>query len=592
METSKLALKRETFQFMKSFFKEFKPITLGLILVGSLTWTLTMVKSGLVYSYGMGFWGPNGHDGIWHIALAESLAKGSWGMPVFAGETIKNYHIGFDLLLAILHKITLIPIHILYFQVIPPILSLAIGIFAYKFVYLWSGSIKKSFWATFFIYFGGSWGFVVTLIRSGRLEGESLFWSQQSVSTLINPPFALSLLLIFAGLWTLVKGIENGSKKYLVASTFLFGVLIQVKVYAGILILFALLIAGIKRLFSDRKTDLIKVFTGVLVLSILIFAPVTRSMGETLLFRPFWFLESMMATPDRLNWQRFASALANYKLSENWIKGSLAYLIAFLIFLFGNFGTRLIGLLWFMKKRLNIRNYQYIDVLIAMIVLLGVIIPMLFIQVGTSWNTIQFFYYSLVFSGLLAGIVIPVSIKRLKVIKMYDISLYDTFIVLFIILTIPTTIGTLWYNYLPSRPPAKISVAELEALKFLAKQPDGVVLTLPFNKEAAKKAESNPPRPLYLYESTAYVSAFSRQPGYLEDVVNLEITGYDWKERRNSIENILNLTDESVLSEFLKRESIGYIYLTKNTQFNKFDILLRLSKIFENNEVVLFRVNN
>ena len=175
---------------------------------------------------------------------------------------------------------------------------------------------------------------------------------------------------------------------------------------------------------------------------------------------------------------------------------------------------------------------------------------------------------------------------------MYDISLYDTFIVLFIILTIPTTIGTLWYNYLPSRPPAKISVAELEALKFLAKQPDGVVLTLPFNKEAAKKAESNPPRPLYLYESTAYVSAFSRQPGYLEDVVNLEITGYDWKERRNSIENILNLTDESVLSEFLKRESIGYIYLTKNTQFNKFDILLRLSKIFENNEVVLFRVNN
>src|SRR3989337_862297 len=81
-----------------------------LILLGTIIWSLTMVKSGLVYPFGMGFWGPNGHDGIWHIALAESLAKGSWQMPVFAGEAIKNYHIGFDLILAMLHKLTFIPI--------------------------------------------------------------------------------------------------------------------------------------------------------------------------------------------------------------------------------------------------------------------------------------------------------------------------------------------------------------------------------------------------------------------------------------------------------------------------------------------------
>ena len=76
-----------------------KPLLL-LLIIGTLTWSITMVKSGWQYAFGLGFWGPNGHDGIWHLAIADSLARGSLGMPIFAGEQLKNYHIGFDLLLA------------------------------------------------------------------------------------------------------------------------------------------------------------------------------------------------------------------------------------------------------------------------------------------------------------------------------------------------------------------------------------------------------------------------------------------------------------------------------------------------------------
>ena len=46
-----------------------------------------------------------------------------------------------------------------------------------------------------FVYFSSGFGFVVTAIRDGQFTGESMFWSQQSVSTLVNPPFALSLIL-------------------------------------------------------------------------------------------------------------------------------------------------------------------------------------------------------------------------------------------------------------------------------------------------------------------------------------------------------------------------------------------------------------
>ena len=123
---------------------------LSLILIGSLIWSLTMVKSGMVYLYGMGFWGPNGHDGVWHIAIANSIAKGSWGMPIFSGENIKNYHIGFDLILAILNKITFVPVHTLYFQILPPVLALTIGLFVYFFILEWRKSKKQVWLATFF----------------------------------------------------------------------------------------------------------------------------------------------------------------------------------------------------------------------------------------------------------------------------------------------------------------------------------------------------------------------------------------------------------------------------------------------------------
>lgn len=134
-----------------------------LLIIGTVLWSLTMVKSGLVYKYGMGFWGPNGHDGIWHISIINGLAKGTMQMPIFAGKNLKNYHIGFDLLLALIHRITSIPAIFLYFQITPPIFAFLIGLFVYRFVLIWRGSKTQALWATFFVYFSGSFGWIVTL---------------------------------------------------------------------------------------------------------------------------------------------------------------------------------------------------------------------------------------------------------------------------------------------------------------------------------------------------------------------------------------------------------------------------------------------
>lgn len=536
-----------------------------------------MVKSGLIYPFGMGFWGPNGHDGIWHIALAESLSGGTWRMPDFSGDVIRNYHLGFDLILAILHKVTFIPTSILYFQILPPLMAILIGVFAYLFISVWTKSEKCAFWGTFFIYFGGGFGWLVTLIKTGKFGGESVFWSQQSISTLVNPPFALSLIFIFAGLYYLTKGLKTKDRKFLIIATFLFGLLIQIKVYAGILVIAALSASGILRIIYRNDSSLFKVAIGSLVVSILLFSSLNTSLNSSIIFKPFWFLEEVMSSADHFYWPRFAEAMINYKLGENWLKAFLAYGFSLLLFLMGNFGTRLISLFWIVKKGFNYKNYRYIEIIVVVITILGVLIPLLFIQSGTPWNTIQFMYYSLIFSGILSGVWLGRFMENKNTKSFFR---YAT-VVLILVLTLPTTTGTLQYNYLPPRPPAKISNEELEALKFLKRQPAGIILTEVFDRDAANNAINNPPRPLYLYESSAYVSAFTGKAVYMEDEVNLEITGYDWRGRRANEESFFR----NPSLNFIEENDISYIYdINRNVAINN----LGLKTIFENSEVTVW----
>ena len=528
-----------------------------------------MVKSGWFYASlgvngpGLGFWGANGHDGIWHIALSESLGRGALSMPIFAGGSLQNYHIGFDLILAFLHKITFIPTSALYFQIIPPILAILIGVLVYKFVFDWVKSDKAALLSTFFVYFGGSLGWIIG-------KGESAFWSQQGVSTLINPPFALSLVLLLLGL-ILVRELE---KKYTLAkfilSIIIFGSLIEIKAYAGILGLGALLATGTYAFIFQKNANVLKVFLGSLIISLILYLPLNRNSASLLVFQPFWFLETLMGLIDRVGWTKFYSAMLTYKSGQIWLKGILAYGAAFAIFVLGNFGTRIIFL--FKKFKLD-----QINIFIYSIIAAGIVIPMFFLQKGTPWNTIQFFYYSLFFSSILAGIVLS-QIKS-KVV-----------LLIAVLITIPTTILTLKDVYIPSRPPAMLPEGELNALTFLSKQPTGIVLSKPFDAIASKDAESNPPRPLYLYTSTAYVSAFSKHQTFLEDEINLDITGYNWEERRVEVENWYMERDLVLKHDFLIQNNIKYIYWIKDSGAVLDTGKLSLSNIFENNLVILYRV--
>lgn len=581
-----------TIFFLTAFFLRKKLILFLIVIIGSLSLSLVMIKSGLVCDYGMGFWGPNGHDGIWHLALIESLNSFSLVNPVFGGAMLTNYHIGFDLLAAILHKITQIPTVNLYFQVFPPILAILIGIFTFSFVLRWTNSTKGALWATFFVYFGGSWGWLVNLIRNGSIGGESMFWANQSVSTLINPPYALSLIVLLFGLILFLKYSKNPSLKNLLFCSLILGLLIQIKVYAGVITIFSLFILAASRSLHREEgtvaSDFWKLFFLTLVFSMIIFLPFNFSSGSLLVFSLFWFPHTMISYSDRLGWFKLENARLAYFQSGKWLKWFIAEGAALLIFVFGNLGTRVAGFFavkFLIKTKGKISS---IEIIILSMLLSSLTIPLVFIQKGNSWNTIQFYYYFQFFMSILSGVVIGKWLNsEAKSLKL--IITKFTSMTLLVLLTAITTFSTLKNDYLPSRPPSRISIEELEALNFLKSQKDGVVLTYPYNTEW--KNIFSEPRSLYAYEATAYVSALASKTVFLEDEMNLEITGFDWKSRNTEISRFFLTADQKWGRKFLIRNNIKYIYLVKGQNMNLGLGDIIGEKIFENGEVMIYLIH-
>ncbi|MCX6724603.1 MAG: hypothetical protein NTV20_00680, partial [Candidatus Shapirobacteria bacterium] len=290
---------------------------------------------------------------------------------------------------------------------------------------------------------------------------------------------------------------------------------------------------------------------------------------------------TMLTFTDRLGWLKLSDARQVYATTHQWLKWFLAEGLALFIFLIGNLGTRFLGGFKLITWLKNFRRTQAWEKTILGCLLASLIAPLLFIQKGTPWNSLQFFYYFLFFSGLLTALWLGEFLKK----KANSVKIIILLIIIGI--TLPTTWGTL-KHYLPLRAPSRISFDELEALDFLRGQPEGIVLTYPHDYQARTRAEA--PKPLYIYETTAYVSAFANKQTFLEDEMNLEIIQVDWKPRRVLEETFFQTNNEGWAKAFLEENKIKYLYLVDNQKFMVGESQIGLKKIFENGNVRIYEV--
>lgn len=552
-----------------------------LIITGVIFQNIPSFKNGLVFPFGMGFWGPNTHDGIWHVSLINQLIKGLPAEnPIFADTILKNYHFFYDLLVATTAYLTKIPILDLIFRFYPILFSLLLGIGTYYLAFnLFKDRIGvfktkiAAIFSLYFVYFAGSFGWIVEYIKQKGFGGESAFWANQSISFNLNPPFAMSLLIIIAFLLFL-NGKELKSPKGVLIASLLAGSLVGFKAYGAVLILGVLLSIAVLNIFKKDFSYLL-IFIFSLVLASLVFFLNFQPSQQLIIFSPFWFIHSMIDSPDRIGWIRLSLARTVGFETRNWFKFISAEAIGLTLFIVGNLGMRILSIASLIKIKYIVKDNNLLFILVFST--LSILIPILFIQSGNPWNTIQFFYYGLYITALISGVVLSYLVYNLPK------ALSVLIIVCVLILTPINSITTASYytNYLPH---GRIDGKELAALTFLSLQKNGTVLTVPYDKKL--KAKIAEPWPLFAYDSTAYVSALSNKSTFLEDEGQNQILLTDYKKRLVASKDFF-LKPESV---FMKENNIKYIYLPKVFNIRISEDVLPIENIFENEEVIIYKV--
>jgi len=548
---------------------------IALFLICIFFQTLPSIRSGLLYSYGYGFWGPGGHDGIWHLSLINHIQNPfQINIPGFSGELLKNYHPFFDIFLAIIFRITHLSPSILLFQIFPVFLSLSLLLVSYflgkKITHRILGGVLLMIFNTF----ATSFGWIVTLIQSGRFAGESMFWSMQSFSTLLNPPFALSLLYLLVLILILTKDTKLSSVDYFLI--FLIIILSPItKAYSLVSIYTIFGLYTLRKLLTKDYTPIVFFLTSI-VIAFLLFTHYNPATSGLLKFQPFWIISGMFQSTDRFFIPKISSAIFNLSHSSPYsIKLIIIYLLGSIIFIVGNFGLRLLGLL---DLRQLHQKKLYFDLLIA--VAISTLIPLIFIQQGTGWNIVQFLYYGLFISNIFL-------VLYLSALKSSPKS--KILIVTIVILNIIGNIDNI-KSYLGNPAPASLPLSEINALRFLNQQPAGVVLTYPFDSEFRKNMST--PIPLYAYETTSYLSAYTHHSTYLSDEMNLQNSGYPWSLRKD---NEIRFFDQKAIFEdrgFLLNNGIDYIYLT-GLQVNKTSLNtdnLFLKNIYNDGQTTIYQV--
>ena len=580
-------IKRNLYQSVKLKFLKLPLSAAILILAGTIFQVMPVIRSGLVTSYGIGFWGPNAHDGIWHMALVNQLVGGVVPQnPIFSGEALKNYHYFYDLLIAATYKIASVPTADLIFRFYPVLFSLLFGIGTYLLAQKLFKSNLVSFFGIYLAYFTGSFGWVVEFIRERHIGGESAFWSNQPVSFNLNPPFAISLVILIAFVYLLISFFEGEKSvfKKIILITIL-GSLVSFKAYAALLAIGALILLVIFNIIRKRDFSLVPILAGSGVLSFLILLPnygadiLKSGTGGIFTFAPFWFVHSMIDSPDRVGWTRLTLTRIVGFEQKNYLKFFAAETLGLLIFWGGNLGVRILsfGLL----GKIKILSKEPILLYLFFITILALVIPLLFIQAGNPWNAIQFFYYGLYTTALFSSLTLAWIFERGKAGKI---------IVAILLLIAPINALVTANSYIPSTPHAALSHSEKLALDFLFLQPPGIVLTYPFDPNLRKNIGA--PIPLPVYETTSYVSAFSGKPVFVEDEIQQDILRDDYKGRIAQSREFFHGGTKQWSRDFLKSNNITYVYVLAldDTSFNPKED--GLEQIFESSEVKIYRVNN
>lgn len=527
-------------------------------------------------------------DDFWHLALINELKVNfPPDNPGFAGVPLKGYHFFYNLLLAKVSNLFFVSPASLHFHYFPVLFSLAWGLGVYSLVFRWTKRISTSLIAVFLTLFGGGFAYFLTLQGHSGFSWSAGYGMNQPFGALQNPPLSVSIVIFLTILICFFEYLESKNKKWLIPLTLSLGLVSMFKVYAGMVTILGFALFSLWELIHKRIYPFIAlIFTGFIFLATYwIFA----GGSGYLIFYPLWPFHRIL---EAFSWYGFDEKLATYT-RLNVLRGILGLEFdGFNIFILGNLGTRLLGILILPVIFLKQRKLPSVFAMTMFVMLIiSVLIPMLFIQSGKVFEIIQITNYYIFIAAILAayGFGYLVDLKINKFIKL-------VLVILIFALTIPSTLeGMLGYP-ITLKASHSLSTPYYKALDFLSKQKDynSIVLELPPAESGSKYSDLKG----WYESSNPSVAALANKKTFLNSEY-INFPGLDLNPRINVLLDLSRLRlavasssafpyYEKIAINSLHKYKVEYIF--SKEQVPNFDKTKYFKKIYSNSTYVIYKV--
>lgn len=441
------------------------------IIFMAFIFSLTMLTSGYV-GEALRLVGVNNYDGLWYLALINELKFNFPPQhPGFSGEMLTGYHFFLFFLMAKIGSIFNLSNINLMFKLFPILVSLLWALGVYVLMLAWSKSKFTALFAVFLTMFGGSAVYITWLYGYKNISLDSGYGVLQPATSLVNPTFAISIIFFIAFLLSILKYYKSKSLGWLFPIALIAGLTPIFKVYGGIIVLGGFVLFSLFEIYKRNFYILLSII-GVILLFFGTYWPFTdRSVYPV--FYPLWAPHNVLR--DNLSWYGYDEKIRTYS-EQSVIKGIITTeLFALYVFLFGNLGTRLIGLLFGAVKAIKERRLPSLFALLVWAMAgASLLIPLFFIQSGKVFETIQFMWYFLFLISLLSALGLGYFLL-LKISMVIKIAV----VLIIVLLTIPSSLGSI--SFYLAKSGGYLDQPFYESAKFLSKNGayDEVVLGLP-----------------------------------------------------------------------------------------------------------------
>ncbi|MBP9699667.1 hypothetical protein KBD71_00115 [Candidatus Woesebacteria bacterium] len=565
-----------------------------LLLSGTLIQVMQMIGSGVTDKAGMHFYRVHGQDGIFHLGLISSIVRQFPPIePGSAHTSVVNYHYWSDLILAEQARIFNIPIHHLFFQFTPILISLLTGLTLIVLLATVSQDQPRSFrknlvnFGLFFLYFGSdlaylfmqwlhqTWGFYTSAIDNGATQ-------------FLNMPHAMAklvflILFLLLVVWRRTKGWKLG---LLIAV--LGGVLFGIKVYFGLLFAVGFLLVWLTDLVDlivkiylkinvqslvSKKSFLLQAFLigcVMLVISLFVYLPPNRGSGG-LGYYPLEWPKLFMAE-ENLDWRdwRYKRAIVEY--FKNTPKIMMYDGIAIVVTLLCIHGTRLLGFNLGKKTRSLLGR----KLLVGFILIpcgLFTFLGLYTLQKSGSFNVFNFFASSLTLLSITAAILLAEWWSS----KSYILKGVTIVIILATIPRIAYESFKIVTSYQNQTDDTVISREEIDALSFI-------------NRTANKDAIIQSHYANTLDMNTPYTSYFANRFNYMAGQKVLETHAQETQSRYLEVQRLFGSHNPADYREAFARWNISYLYL-RNQDALPFDpSLANLTLVYQNTEAKVYQI--